>query len=238
MFTPSVITSALSYLPPFVQSPNDIHKPNVFLEKLRLLQIFNRSKKEHFYKSWYQWVSAYLNINNHKLWWGHTQVWWDHWTWTEPLKCIGCCVAISQVIVHRCLQNVLLFVPLQWSTHDLWSSWDPLRTASMTISSTSSQTSLAAACHVSIGTNGQQVLNDDVINWKHFPCYWPFVIGIHRSLVNSTRKGQWCGTLMFSLFCAWTNSWANTRDTSDLRCHCAHYDVSVMLWPKLCQHTQ
>ena len=27
--------------------------------------------------------------------------------------------------------------------------------------------------------------NDDVIKWKHFPRYWPFVRVIHRSPVNS-----------------------------------------------------
>ena len=32
---------------------------------------------------------------------------------------------------------------------------------------------------------------DDVIKWKHFPRYWPFVRGIHRSPVNSRHKGQW-----------------------------------------------
>ena len=32
--------------------------------------------------------------------------------------------------------------------------------------------------------------HDDVIKWKHFPCYWPFVQGIHRSPVNSPHKGQ------------------------------------------------
>ena len=31
---------------------------------------------------------------------------------------------------------------------------------------------------------------DDVIKWKHFPRYWPFVRGIHRSSVNSSHKGQ------------------------------------------------
>ena len=30
----------------------------------------------------------------------------------------------------------------------------------------------------------------------------------HRSPVDSPHKGQWRGTLMFSLICAWTNSWA------------------------------
>ena len=42
---------------------------------------------------------------------------------------------------------------------------------------------------------------DDVIKWKNFPRYWPFVRGIHRSLVNSPHKGQWRGALMFSLIC-------------------------------------
>ena len=33
-------------------------------------------------------------------------------------------------------------------------------------------------------------IHDDVIKWKHFPRYWPFVRGIHRSRVNSLHKGQ------------------------------------------------
>ena len=45
-------------------------------------------------------------------------------------------------------------------------------------------------------------IHDDVIKWKHFPCYWPFVPGIHRSPVNSPHKGQWQGAFMFSLICA------------------------------------
>ena len=32
--------------------------------------------------------------------------------------------------------------------------------------------------------------HDDVMKWKHFPRYWPFVRGIHRSPVNSPHKGQ------------------------------------------------
>ena len=33
--------------------------------------------------------------------------------------------------------------------------------------------------------------HDDVIKWKHFLRYRPFVWGIHRSPVNSPHKGQW-----------------------------------------------
>ena len=55
-------------------------------------------------------------------------------------------------------------------------------------------------------------VHDNVIKWKHFPRYWPFVRGLNRSPVNSHGKGQWPGTLKFSLICAWTNGWANHRD--------------------------
>ena len=70
--------------------------------------------------------------------------------------------------------------------------------------------------------------NDDVIKWKHFPRYWPFVRGIPRSPVNSPHKGHWRGALMFSLICARINGWVNNREAGDLRRHRGHYDVNVM----------
>ena len=70
---------------------------------------------------------------------------------------------------------------------------------------------------------------DDVIKWKHFPCYWPFVRGIHRFPVNSPHKGQWRGALIFSLICVRINGWVNNREAGDLRRYRAHYDVSVMV---------
>ena len=71
--------------------------------------------------------------------------------------------------------------------------------------------------------------HDDVIKWKHFPHNWPFVQGIHRSLVNSLHKGQWRGALIFSLICASINGWVNNGDTGNLRYHCTHYDVIVII---------
>ena len=47
------------------------------------------------------------------------------------------------------------------------------------------------------------VIHDDVIKWKNFPRYWPFVRGIHRSPVNFPHKGQRRGALMFCLICFW-----------------------------------
>ena len=71
--------------------------------------------------------------------------------------------------------------------------------------------------------------HDDVIKWKYFPCYWPFVRGIHRSTVNSPHKGQWHGALTFPLTCAWINGWVNNWEAGDLGRHRAHYEVTVML---------
>ena len=73
------------------------------------------------------------------------------------------------------------------------------------------------------------IFHDDVIKWKQFPRYWPFVRGIHRSPVNSPHKGQWRGALMFYLVCARINGWVNNREAGDLRRHPAHCDVIVML---------
>ena len=72
------------------------------------------------------------------------------------------------------------------------------------------------------------VIHHDVIKWKHFRHYWPFVRGIHRSPVNSPHKGQWRGALMFSFICIWINGWVNSREAGDLRRYRAHYYVTVM----------
>ena len=70
--------------------------------------------------------------------------------------------------------------------------------------------------------------HDDVIKWKHFPRYWPFVRGIHRSPLNSPHIGQWRGALMFSLICVWINGSVDNHEADYLRRYRAHYAVTVM----------
>ena len=74
------------------------------------------------------------------------------------------------------------------------------------------------------------VTHDNVTEWKHFPRYWPFARGIHRSPVNSPHKGQWRDIWWFFFICALINGWVNCGETGDLRRHRAHYDVIVMRW--------
>ena len=65
--------------------------------------------------------------------------------------------------------------------------------------------------------------HDDVIKWRHFPRYWPFVP------VNSPHKASdaelWC----FSLIWVWINGWVTNREAGDLRSHRARCDVIVMM---------
>ena len=72
------------------------------------------------------------------------------------------------------------------------------------------------------------MLHDDVIKWKPFPRYWPFVREINRSPVNSPHKGHWRVASLFSLICALTSDWVNNRDAGDLRRLRAHYDSTVI----------
>ena len=52
---------------------------------------------------------------------------------------------------------------------------------------------LNIASKISLSTDNDDMKaksHDDVIKWKHVPCYWPFARGIHRSPMNSHHKGQ------------------------------------------------
>ena len=106
---------------------------------------------------------------------------------------------------------------LQWISE--LSTWRPLR--------------LCVQLHVQVPVKHPDdygsANHDDVVKWKHFPRYWPFVRRIHRSPVNSPHKGQWRGALMFSLDCTWMDDWVNNRESGDLRRHRAYYDVTVMI---------
>ena len=59
--------------------------------------------------------------------------------------------------------------------------------------------------------------------------YWSFVRGIHRSQVNSPRKGQWCAALTFPMICAWIKDWASSREAGDLRRPRAHCGVIIIV---------
>ena len=56
--------------------------------------------------------------------------------------------------------------------------------------------------------------HNDVIKWKPFPRYWPFVWGIHRSrwipLTKASDAELWC----FLLSTPWIRGWVNYHETT------------------------
>ena len=70
--------------------------------------------------------------------------------------------------------------------------------------------------------------HDVMMKWNHIPYYWPFVRRIHQSSMDFLHKGPVMQALMSCLMLAQTNSWMNSRVASDLRCHDAHCDITVM----------
>ena len=73
-------------------------------------------------------------------------------------------------------------------------------------------------------------VHDDIIKWRHFRITGPLCreFTSHRWIPGTkvSHAELWC----FSLICVWANSCANKTDAGDLRCHRAHYDITVMGW--------
>ena len=84
---------------------------------------------------------------------------------------------------------------------------------------------LTYVCYSGFIGNGVFIddLHDDVIKWKHFPRYWPFVTGKFPSQRPATGNFD----LFFDLRLK-KNGCINTRDAGDLRRHHVHHDVIVM----------
>ena len=70
--------------------------------------------------------------------------------------------------------------------------------------------------------------------WRHqmetFSALLAICAGNSPVTVDSPHKGQWRGVSMFVLIWAWINGWVNNGEAGDLRCHHAHYDVTLMHW--------
>ena len=78
--------------------------------------------------------------------------------------------------------------------------------------------------------------HDDVIKWKHFLCYWPFGVCGVCVCVGGGSTGHWWialtkasdAELWYFLWSA-INGLVSNWNTSDLRCHHAYYDITVMV---------
>ena len=143
-----------------------------------------------------------------------------------PIRTGPICIIIKE-------RDIGLF-PISSRLKSLNDLWNPLFGHADINTLTPTQFTLRATkqSHTCVGSVlwPNDCLHEDVMKWRPFPRYWPFVRGIHRSPVNSPHKGQWRGAFMFSLICVWINGWVNNREVGDLRRYRAHYDLIVMAW--------
>ena len=165
----------------------------------------------------------FVAIYNFKLWSGNakieTKLFWSPWPWHLKPN-------LDLLHGHHFCQRQLL-LKITWSYHEGNIVKKVRRTDGHPASRRyRSYSRLIAAEKENFVVTQKKY--DDVIKLKHFPRYWPFVWGIHRSPVNSPKKSQWRGALMFSLICAWISGWVNNREAGDLRRYRGHYNVIVM----------
>ena len=139
--------------------------------------------------------------------------WQQHLSpWRPPVGLLSGCIIFKSSHFHSCEGR---------APADSMTTWDFMTTWAGT-----------RIVHSAMAASYRHHCNINFIWWRHqmesFPCYWPFVRGIHRSPMNSPHKGQWSGALRFHLIRAWINGLVNNREAGDLRRHRAYYNVTVM----------
>ena len=91
---------------------------------------------------------------------------------------------------------------------------------------------MTTECVVWYHDNGSGVMELVISWWCHHMETVSALLALcaGNSLVTGEfpHKGQWCRAPMFSLICTWINSWVNNGEAGDLRCHNAHYEITVM----------
>ena len=88
--------------------------------------------------------------------------------------------------------------------------------------------------YIEHGIKIQNVSRNDVMKWKRFPHYWPFVRGLNRWI--PLTQGKCCRAVIFYLMLAWTNCWKSSQFDSDLGFPGAHSNISrKCIWNFLCK---
>ena len=155
-----------------------------------------------------------ISIDGHRIEVRQTKFMWP--TWGPPGSCqsqMGPMLApwtllSGYISAVRCLKAMVIFskacmVFNKTALYHFVTHWYCLMSVTVFMYGVKHMTHLNLSCCMGhCWTTAHTNVHDDVIKWKHFLHYWPFVLGIHRSPMNSLHKGQWRRALMFSLIYA------------------------------------
>ena len=137
---------------------------------------------------------------------------------------------------NELLRRVLVFTCLFWNRKCtcMWKrSWAFFRSQILSRSKTVKTMDIVCLIYLERTTAGGQT--DEISWWRHqmetfSALYWPFVLGIHRSPVNSPHKGQWRGAFYLRqnkrLIKQSRRWWFETP----LRWLWRHFNVQALVW--------
>ena len=107
--------------------------------------------------------------------------WFMCWSWVQS----GACADLQYKVVY------VLISTTKWSM-----SWSRVQSGSCAGPQYKVVHVLVLSTYCTELVNGCKYRHDDVIKWKHFPRYWPFERGIHRSRWIPRTKASdaelWC----------------------------------------------
>ena len=115
-----------------------------------------------------------------------------HWTkcLNFPLELAHCCPWSWSRLKDR---NQRFVHHLTSPEYSLCIGYNPIHTLYIMIQVTQEPWYNQPGCHA---CTDDYLVHDDVIKWKHFPRYWPFVRGIHRSpwipFTKANDAKFWC----------------------------------------------
>ena len=128
--------------------------------------------------------------------------------WSGSNYIRDCCEKFHMVLLYTVYTYIYIFQDFNWFTWCIH-LWSPLMTLSQwTLTNTGKIELNLAKIKARHSTWEWFVAYYVLIHpwWRHqietFLRFWPFVLRIHRSPVNSPHECQWRGALMFSLI--WT----------------------------------
>ena len=136
---------------------------------------------------WWQNIDPFSHTDKHYL--GVTRTPWHLKLITE--KSIGCLITCS--VWHR--ENIKASYRWPFARKNTCDRWIPLIVVIFSvapiISTFGNIWNQIILTHTSIAHK-----HDDVIKWKHFPRYWPFLRGIHRfrwiPCIKASDAELWC----------------------------------------------
>ena len=174
-----------------------------------IIEYFDQQGLLHWSFKW-NFQFNYLNAWNKliQILWNSCRLRQDCWLskiYQSGRRHIGMCICSRSIHFAHLINISWKIISLLLSTHPKW-IWKCVCECTVTICMSTrgyhahpvqiythlyiQQELQSSALVTTAGCSIPIAYHDDVVEWKHFPRYWLFVLGLHRSPVNSPHKAS------------------------------------------------